>query len=192
VNFILLDETAVLESGSESESDDNPSPQKPKRGRLNVVTPEVAEALDGARISSPDAAMILSAFTASIGGTAVQKTNINVRSIHRKREQLRETRAEETKSSVYKSADPVLTVHWDGKIILALIGSSKNDRQAIIVTGPGTSQFLGAPTVPDGTAEQIKIVVIGTLFEWKLTDRVRCMSFDTTATNSGIYLSHCT
>lgn len=144
----------------------------------------MAEALDVSQTSNPNAAVLLAAFTASAGGT-VTNTNINVKSIRVLREKHRAAAATEKRITVHKTCDEVLTVHWDGKVILVLIGDGTTDRQAIIVTGETTCEFLGAPTVPNGTAESIKVVVLGTLVKYMLVKRVRAMSFDTTPTNSG-------
>lgn len=76
-------------------------------------------------------------------------------------------------------------VHWDGKILLDLIGSTKVERIAILVSYNGTSKLLGAPKVEPSTGENIATVVQNTLIKWSIFDRVAAMGFDTTSVNTG-------
>ena len=78
-----------------------------------------------------------------------------------------------------------LTVHWDGKL-LPDDGKQKVDRLPVIVTDPlGTAKLLGAPKLPEGTGEAAVTAVLQSLEDWKLSDKVVGMSFDTTASNTG-------
>lgn len=79
-----------------------------------------------------------------------------------------------------------LVIHWDGKVLPDLIGKTKVDRIAVIVSCNGTSKFLGAPKVAPATGQNIANVVYDTLKKWTIVDRVVGMSFDTTSTNSGV------
>lgn len=67
-----------------------------------------------------------------------------------------------------------------------LIGKTKVDREAIIVSSNGTSKFLGAPKISPATGENIARAVYETLMKWNIVDRVEGMCFDTTSTNSGV------
>lgn len=61
-----------------------------------------------------------------------------------------------------------------------LIGKSKVDRIAVLVSYGGTSKFLGAPKITSSTGEEIACA------KWKIVDRVEGMSFDTTTSNTGV------
>lgn len=154
-----------------------------ERGRINVITCELAQALDAAKVSNYHAAMILAA-AAKAMNVDVRQTNINVSSIRRRRAEVRNYIA--TRQRKEFVSPEILTVHWDGKIVPGLNDEdSLVDRQAIVVTGVGTEQFLGAPAVVHGTGECIAGTVLSHLQEWQIVKYVKAMSFDTTSVNSG-------
>jgi len=70
-------------------------------------------------------------------------------------------------------------------MVQSLSGKSVEDRQAIIVTGVTTDQLLGVPAIPNGSAEEVAKVVVSQVKEWKIDDKVKAMSFDTTNVNTG-------
>lgn len=78
-----------------------------------------------------------------------------------------------------------MTVHWDGKLLPALIGNTKVERIAILVSYNGTAKFLGAPKIASSSGENIAAAVYSLLIKWDIFDRVAAMSFDTTASNTG-------
>lgn len=66
-------------------------------------------------------------------------------------------------------------------------GGKKVDRLPVIVTYDGNEQLLGVPKIPSGKGKGKRIAeaISGLLLEWKITDRVQAISFDTTSTNTG-------
>lgn len=78
-----------------------------------------------------------------------------------------------------------MVVHWDGKLMTEIVGSSKFERIAILLSFNGTSKFLSATSIDPGTGENIAIAVRDALISWNIIDRVGGMSFDTTASNTG-------
>jgi len=145
--------------------------------------PEVVEAIDVAQLSNSRAAKVLSALSTAVG-VPVKETNINRQSIHRLRQKQRDSAATDIRTSF--NPDPILTVHWDGKIVGALEGGrKKSDRQAVIVTGISTNQILGAPVVQDGGSDEVARVVLAELEKWRIKPNVRAGSFDTTNVNTG-------
>jgi len=170
VRMIISDEKVCNSSFDESTPEDVDEDFVPlkekqnKRGNKNIVTPQLTEALDAARVSSLDAVKLLAASAQSLG-VDVAQTNINRRSIHRKREQIRSTMYAKIMQSVGPSYP--LTVHWDGKIVDSLEGNSRVDRIAIIVTGYNTEQFLAVPIVPSGSAKEIVNCVVSALRKWE-------------------------
>ncbi|KAK3926030.1 Chaperone protein DnaK [Frankliniella fusca] len=144
-----------------SDSCPDDSPVKPKRGRKDVVSPELVEALDAAKVSNTQVTKIIAAAMASTSGTPVNETNLN-------------------KTTV--SGGPL------GRKDLVVSLSDKNksqDRLAIIVTGVNTAQVLGTPVEPDASAVEAKKAVVEHLERWKLGSKVKALSFDTTSANSG-------
>lgn len=68
-----------------------------------------------------------------------------------------------------------------------LIGRSKVDRIAVLVSYNGTSKFLGSPKIESSSGANIADVVYQRLEQWNLTNQVKGLSYDTTAANTGIY-----
>lgn len=78
------------------------------------------------------------------------------------------------------------TVHWDGKLLPDKNISEKIERLAIAVSSTrGDSKLLGIPKLPDSTGESQSAAVILALENWSISSRVKLLSFDTTASNTG-------
>lgn len=143
LNFYVFHTTIVksveIYSSSEDSEDTNQEVEQPalkqrsrrRRGMQSVVTPELAQALDVAKVSTDSATVILAAAAKSFG-VDLDKTNINRSSIHREREKLRSESARQLMENF--DPDDTLTVHWDGKVVSSLIGRDLVDRQAVLVT----------------------------------------------------------
>jgi len=52
-------------------------------------------------------------------------------------------------------------------------------------------KLLGVPAIYNGTGKAQAAAVFRLVEEWNLTDYVKCMSFDTTASNSGLHAGAC-
>jgi len=162
-----------------------PGPSGVSRGRTNVVTHDLAQALDSSKLSNYQATRVLAA-AATAFGADVSKTNINVSSIRRRREDIRGSVAATIKDNF--KPDDVVTVHWDGNFVPALAGADKVDRIAVVATGITTNQLLGAPAITHvgkGKGKAIAGAVAKLLQDWDLVPNTRAMSFDTTNENSG-------
>ena len=89
-----------------------------------------------------------------------------------------------------------VSVHWDGKIMAALDGSSNQERLPILVSGSGEAKLLGATifkkerTTPTG--DTISKCAIYLLDSWGCKSNVIAMVFDTTAVNTGHISAACT
>jgi hypothetical protein len=59
------------------------------------------------------------------------------------------------------------------------------ERLAVVVTGPGISKILGIPKIYEGTGKEQANNVTALLNEWKISNNVVCLGFDTTASNTG-------
>ena len=81
--------------------------------------------------------------------------------------------------------DVPLVVHWDGKILPELTGKTSVDRLPILTTGAGITQLLGVSKLSSGTAEATAAAVYNLLEHWNVTNKVKAMCFDITASNSG-------
>jgi len=119
-----------------------------KRARTNIVTPQLTAALDRAKLSDRNAALILTE-AASTFNCDVRDVNINRSSIRRQRKLCRSRLAVSIKNEF--SVDPQLVVHWDGKLLQDLTGKEHVDRLPILVTGLGVHKLLEVPTLVGGT-----------------------------------------
>uniref|UniRef100_A0A2S2PCY9 Uncharacterized protein n=1 Tax=Schizaphis graminum TaxID=13262 RepID=A0A2S2PCY9_SCHGA len=153
-----------------------------------IVTSRVASALDRTKVSDRNAMYVLSATLQSLGHN-IQNFTLNRESIRQARREYREKIADEIKTSFVTTIP--LTVHWDGKLLPDLTSKDKVDRLAVIVSGDGIMKLLGVPKIPNGTGEAQATAVFELLEEWNLIERIHFMSFDTTASNSGVKAGAC-
>lgn len=168
-----------------------PSTAKPperKRGRVKLVDSHLASSLDAAKLSDRKAAIVITSTLKSAGSDPME-FNVNRSSIRRQRQKHRKEMAESLKRE-FKTNLP-LTVHWDGKLLEDITGHETVDRLPILVSGQGIDQLLSVPKLDRGTGEACASAVYGTILEWGLSDKVKCMCFDTTAVNSGLRNGAC-
>lgn len=84
-----------------------------------------------------------------------------------------------------------MVVDWDGKMLPDLIGKTKVERIAILVSYNNTSTFLGAPKLDKSTGKNIAAAVHSKLVEWNITKQVSAIGFDTTSNNTGVNSGAC-
>jgi hypothetical protein len=188
-------------SSSETESNDedtsdsisgtgngSQTPRKCKRGRRTVLTPEVLSSLDRTKTSIRSAVHNLSAAVQASAGDLAE-FNINRSSIHRARLMHRSL----TTAHVKENFDPKkpLVLHFDGKILKDVTGEQNVDRLAIIVSGSGTEQLLAIPKLSNGTGKEIANALVESVTSWGLQERIKGLSFDTTASNTGLKSGAC-
>ena len=160
-----------------------------KRARpSNIVTPELVSALDRSKTSIRNATYVLAATVQSLGHNPDEFV-LNRESIRLSRRQHRENIAAEIRASF--SPDVPLTVHWDGKMLPALTSKESVDRLAVLVSGEGVMKLLGVPVLLSGTGESQASATFEAIEDWNLTQRVQFMSFDTTASNTGLKSGAC-
>ena len=142
----------------------------------------MAAALDRTKVSDRKAIFVLTA-PAKCLGQDVGELNINCSSIRRAREQQRKSVAQQLKEQF--QTDSPLVVFWDSKLLPDLIGRELVDRLPVIVSKVGITQLLGVPKLSSSTGENQASAVVHLLQEWKMSDKVKAMCFDTTACNTG-------
>ena len=197
-----LDETVQLSSSSSSpcsqnelcDEDAGPStsqmaPRKRRRSSKKVLDSNLSAALDRTLTTNRDAVHLIKA-TAQCLGYNPNELVINRESFRRDRQKFRAAMAEDIKKS-FKPSVP-LTVHWDGKIVPAVDGGPAVDRLPVLVSGDGVEKLLAVPCLPNGTGEATANAVVTTLEDWGVENRVMALSFDTTASNTGLVSGACT
>lgn len=149
---------------------------------MEIVTDNVALALDRIKTSSRSGTHILAA--AAVGlGYELDEVVLSHSTVHRTRENVQRKMAEQLKKNLQLSQQ--ITVHWDGKLLLDLDSRKKVERLPIIVSGSDSEQLLGIPKLDDGSASTTATTIVETIREWNLHERIRAMCFDTTPVNTG-------
>lgn len=160
-----------------------------KKSKLSteILTPALSSALDRTKTSDRSATFILSAAAEAYGDKTKTLSRETIRRVRRTN---RETIATELRLAF--APDVSLTVHWDGKLLPELTSKEKVDRLAVLVSGCGVMKLLGVPKIVTGTGKAQAEAVFALVNEWKIADRINCMSFDTTASNTGVNNGACT
>lgn len=148
--------------------------------RVNVVTPLLTATLDRTGVSSRNASHILLAF-ATDQGMDVDALNLSSSSIERNRVKQRKLTDDQHRQNI--QFPNYLSVHWDGKAVTET--KVVVERLPILVTGYGTEQLLQSAKLSSGTGISIATAVLKALQDWKISDRVQAMCFDTTNSNTG-------
>lgn len=164
---------------------------KKKRGRKKLLDSNLAVSLDVAKLSDRKATVVLMNTIKRLGSDPLEY-NVNTSSIRRQRIRYRKEIAESVKN-VFIPEVP-LTIHWDGKIIEDISGHCGHetvDRLPILVSGKSVDQLLAIPKLISGIGKSIASTVYETTLSWGLGDKIKCMSFDTTAVNSGLRNGAC-
>lgn len=81
----------------------------------------------------------------------------------------------------------VFVLHWDGKLLPEIKGTEKKDRLALVVTSERMEKLLGIPKIENSSGANIADVTYNFLQQWSLDALVEIVSFDTTATNTGVH-----
>src|SRR6218665_275094 len=177
---------------SESDNEAGPStgvdsmPVLKFRGKVAVITPEVAAALHSTNISDRKAAHVFASIAAAKHFKQdVEELIISPSAIRRARMKHREAFAAEVQVAFNPKVPLVL--HWDGKIMENYTGPGRErvDRLPILVSGQNVVKLLSVPKLHDSTAVTIANDISKTIDDWGLWDRIAGLCFDTTASNTG-------
>lgn len=93
----------------------------------------------------------------------------------------RKERAKKISQDYNLSNEETVVVHWDGKLLPALMGKGLVDRLPIVASVNSHEQLLGVPALSTGTESDQANVVYQTLVDWCLTEKVQAFCSDTTA-----------
>ena len=153
--------------------------------RKKFMTTDVCSALDRTKVSDRQAVHLIGATAVALGHD-IKEVTLSRSTVHRARVTSRaETAVQVRRQFLSDSAGTPLVVHWDGKLLPDTTGNEKVDRLPVIVTGNQIEQLLGVPKLPSGTGEAQANAVLRCLDDWDISSRIKGMSFDTTASNTG-------
>jgi len=146
--------------------------------------------LDKGKLTTRHAAASATGFAAVLGvDLNVTLCATSRSSIQRKRQALRKELGEKIKNEFFSTGP--LTVHWDGKQLRDINEVRKVDRLTILGTGCGKEHLLAVAKFHTGRGVSRANAVCQTLKEWNIEERVKCMNFDTTLSNSEIHQGAC-
>jgi len=157
-------------------------PTSRRMGQLSLFDNKLAASFDVTKLSDRGAAAVITPVLQNLGHDPAEY-KLSYSSIRRERIKHRQAIAENLKADF--RPDVPLTIHWDGKILPDITGKESVDRLPILVSGVGVDQLLAVPKLPSGSGEASATAVYEAALSWGICDRIKAMSFDTTAVNTG-------
>jgi hypothetical protein len=160
-----------------------------------MTSPDTTSTLDRIKVSDRKFVRILGSF-ARTNHENIDSLNISRSSVRRQRQKNRDKIQKTIRDEFKVPSNSVLTVHWDGKLMNDATNqkeqnSSKCDRLGVIVSGHNVEKILGIPKIPAGTGQMQADEVFRLLSDWDLVQNISAMSFDTTASNTGVRNGAC-
>ncbi|XP_050526288.1 uncharacterized protein LOC126897009 [Daktulosphaira vitifoliae] len=154
-----------------------------QRGTIDIMTVKLSSALYRCKISDRDAVHIIIAVAESLGHD-VNDIIVNRSSIKRHREKICWNLATEIRDKFSVTNLNALVLHWDGKLLPDLCSKQIVDRLLIIISNNGNDQLLAVPKMLNGTSKSQAEAIYQTLVDWGLTNHVKAMCLNITATNT--------
>ncbi|GBM98035.1 hypothetical protein AVEN_151125-1 [Araneus ventricosus] len=124
--------------------------------------------LDRCELSMRDSVFILED-TIDALGCNIDEFSISKSSIQKIRTEKLMERAENIKNYFQNKVPDVVTLHWDGKLLLALsVRKSKEERFPIVISYGLTEQLIGVPRLDNSTGKEQVQAVWKAILDWKL------------------------
>ncbi|KAG0726492.1 hypothetical protein GWK47_004318 [Chionoecetes opilio] len=183
-----------LSSSSEDEDDDfkATATKLPRRAPTNKLSLniELTSAWDREGLSVRQASSAYIA-TAKDLGHDVSQLVISPSTVHRSRTKNRETLAIQLEREAFKDPPP-LVLHWDDKLLPKATSKwASEDRIAVVATGQNFEEILGVPVAQDGTGQEVTRTVFQEVERVGARGQIIGLSFDTTASSSGMLAGAC-
>ena len=164
------------------------TPVKRKRP-INIVTAEVAAALDKTKVTDRMVVHNLVSFSKAFGHSP-EEIALNRWTIRKSRRRHRISTLSNLQNKFSIQTKGPAVAHWDGKLLPHIGGKGHQklvDRFPILVSDTNNNeQLLNVPKLSNGTGRAIANAVVESLKKWSIETKVKALSFDTTVTNSGI------
>ena len=147
----------------------NPSEMEPPLSKRpkEVVTPELAAALDRTKTRDRNATYVISEALKSVGHRP-DEVVLSRQTVRRRRMQFRQSCSENLKDFFKDDVPP--TVHWDGKMMSDISGRDSVDRLPVVISGLGVDQLLCVPKIATGTGENMATSVCDAIEDWGVTN----------------------
>lgn len=164
--------------------------QKRSRLVMNMLTsPDVSATLDRINLSDKKFT-ILAATIARANGENLNENSLSRSTIRRKRTAHRAALDTSIREAFMTSEKRPLIVHWDGKLMKDTTNEeyskSNINRLAVVVSGYNVDKILGVMKNRYATGYVQAKTVFDLLVLWDVVDEIIGMSFDTTASNTGV------
>jgi len=162
-----------------------------RRASKNTMTPALTTTWDRENLSCRQSAASFVAAASGLGHY-VSKISSSASTVHRRRRKNRETDAKRIEEEEAFRDPPPLVLHWDDKLIQSAATSLVSEgRIAIVLTGTNFEELLGVPIAIDGTGKKVAATVLYLLETYQTADKIIALSFDMTASNSGMIRCAC-
>lgn len=129
--------------------------RKSEPSKPEIITEDVAEALDRAKLSDRQALKIILPVMDAMGQDPAD-VPISRSTISRKRKHAQKAIAQKIRKE-FIPADPMV-VHFDGKLLENPNGSGKVERLPTLVSWDGSEKLLGTPALVKGTGDYYKLL----------------------------------
>lgn len=179
---------------SSQETEEHPGPsdsKRMKRGVREILTMKLSLLLDRCKVSDRNATRILIATIEALGENP-DEFRVSKTTIHERRKLFREKYTEKILEQIDIPEKEAVVVHWDGKLLPAVLKTEQKERIAVLISYGETEQLLGVPVADTSTGEEQALAVYECLEEWGVSHTIKAMCFDTTASNTGRLKGACT
>ncbi|XP_055838250.1 uncharacterized protein LOC129906492 [Episyrphus balteatus] len=160
------------------------------RGVKELLTLKLSMLLDRCKVSDRNASRIIIATIEALGQNPIDFV-VSKSALHSRRKNFREKYTAEIRNRIQISENETLVVHWDGKLLPGVLKREQNERIAIAISYGEKEQLLGVPVIENSTGEEQAAAVYEMLEQWGVSNAVKAMCFDTTASNTGRLKGSC-
>lgn len=192
VTSVTLTHETVSSSSDEGDEFSAPRAKVPRPdGKMLPLDWTLTTTWDREQLSNRQASSSFIAAAKSLGHD-VSDISISPSTVYRARVANRSEMAQKIEATLFQNPPP-LVLHWDSKL-LPSVASGKNleDRVAVLVTGKQFEHLLAVPVTAKGTGELMAKVVVEEVDRFELRRHIVGISFDTTASNTGLVQGACT
>ncbi|GBM82615.1 hypothetical protein AVEN_124289-1 [Araneus ventricosus] len=153
--------------------------------RKDFITPKLVFALDRCQLSMRDSVFILEATIDALGYN-IDEFPVSKPSIERILTTKWKERAENIKIDFQNKVPDVVTLHSDGKLLLALSArKSKEERLPIIISYGLKEQLIAVPRLDNSTGKEQAQAFWKAVLDWNLENNVHILCC--VASNTGLF-----
>ena len=159
---------------------------KKKRGKISIFTEELVAVLDHCKISYRKSVRIICAVAKALN-INTDELILNKTSFNNIRSSIREKLAKNIKRVFEEKDLTALVVHWDGKSISDKTTRERKERLPILVSNGNVDKLLESTPLANTKGITQAQAVYDALICWGLSEKVKALCCDTTASNLGCH-----